>query len=172
MHYLILKNPGILNPQKRRVKLVLTICISCPSSFPASFQARIRKAIRTTLSQLPKTVTRKTIKRGQKIMVSVSIVGTEIVRKLNRGYRGKNKPTDVLSFSRIEADSPEIPILDIGDLVICLPIAKRQAKEYGESLGRELERLTVHGMLHLFGYDHERSLADERKMFQLQNKIL
>ncbi|NBT58626.1 rRNA maturation RNase YbeY [bacterium] len=57
-------------------------------------------------------------------------------------------------------------------MVICLPVAKKQALLYGESLGRELERLAVHGTLHLFGYDHEKSKKDEQIMFRKQDAVL
>jgi probable rRNA maturation factor len=107
-----------------------------------------------------------------RVIISVSLVGAQTMKKLNRTYRKKDRPTDVLSFSRLEHLIPNQPYVDIGDLVICLPVAQKQAKEYQETLGRELERLTVHGTLHLFGYDHEKSKKDERIMFSLQDKIL
>jgi len=94
------------------------------------------------------------------------------MKLLNNKYRKKNYPTDVLSFSIFESEGPRIPSLDLGDILICLPVAKKQAREYQESLRHELERLTVHGVLHLFGYDHEKSKKEEKQMFSLQNKIL
>jgi len=94
------------------------------------------------------------------------------MRVLNRQYRQKDKPTDVLSFSRVEFRPPGVPLIDLGDVLICRSVAVRQAKENGLSLKEELVRLTVHGVLHLFGYDHERSSADEKKMFRLQDRIV
>jgi len=91
---------------------------------------------------------------------------------MNKEFRNKDYPTDVLSFSRLGTTIPLLPLFDIGDLLICLPVAKKQAIEYQETLKEELERLTVHGVLHLFGFDHEISKKEEKKMFRLQNKIL
>jgi|694.fasta_scaffold50405_3 probable rRNA maturation factor len=94
------------------------------------------------------------------------------MRSLNQAFRKKNRPTDVLSFSRLENPFPYQPQVDIGDLVICLPVARKQARVFQQSLSKELERLAVHGTLHLFGYDHEKSKRDEQIMFRLQDKIL
>jgi probable rRNA maturation factor len=61
---------------------------------------------------------------------------------------------------------------DLGEVLICWDIAKKQAIEYKTTIKEELERLTVHGVLHLFGYDHEIGPSEEKKMFTLQDKIL
>ncbi|SDF24309.1 rRNA maturation RNase YbeY [Sporolituus thermophilus] len=91
--------------------------------------------------------------------VSVVLVDDEYIRELNRQYRGKDAPTDVLSFALNEGDEPVV-IDDpaeqlLGDIVISLETAARQAEEFGHGSERELAYLTVHGMLHLLGYDHE-----------------
>jgi probable rRNA maturation factor len=86
------------------------------------------------------------------------------MRALNFQYRKTDRPTDVLAFPGVLAD--------IGDVVLCLAVAKRQAKEYGGTIREELQRLTVHGVLHLFGYDHETNAKDAKRMFALQEKIL
>lgn len=91
--------------------------------------------------------------------VSVILVDDEYIHELNYQYRGKDTSTDVLSFALNEGDEPEI--VDgpeenlLGDIVISLETASRQAEEFGHSLERELAYLSVHGMLHLLGYDHE-----------------
>jgi probable rRNA maturation factor len=91
--------------------------------------------------------------------VSVVFADDEYIRELNRQFRGKDCPTDVLSFALNEGDEPEIydgpEETLLGDIVISLETAIRQAEDYGHSLERELAYLTVHGILHLMGYDHE-----------------
>jgi probable rRNA maturation factor len=73
------------------------------------------------------------------------------IRRLNREFRGKDKPTDVLSFPAPEAAAREVA----GDLAVSVPTARRQAEEHGHSLGVELKVLILHGLLHLAGFDHE-----------------
>jgi rRNA maturation RNase YbeY len=94
----------------------------------------------------------------KKWIVSISFVRKAEMRKLNRTYRKKDKPTDVLSFSMKEGRL-------LGDVIICPEVAKLSAKKYGSSFRAELARLTVHGILHLLGYDHG------KKMFDLQEKL-
>lgn len=107
--------------------------------------------------------------------VSVLYVNDEAIHELNRTYRGVDRPTDVLSFAMLEGDEafPELEdSLDmLGDVVVSVDTAKRQAEEYDHSLERELAFLLVHGFLHLNGYDHEDEAA-EREMFGLQETIL
>ncbi len=94
--------------------------------------------------------------------------------KLNRRYRGKNKSTDVLSFSNINKDRfilPKGERIEAGDIFICPAVAKKQAKQEGHSFSREMQRLYVHGLLHLLGYRHGRA-ADRKKMLGLQANIL
>ena len=90
--------------------------------------------------------------------VSVTLTDDAHIHVLNRDYRGVDRPTDVLSFALTESEEPAIidapcSVL-LGDLVISLERAAPQAEEYGHSFLRELSFLTVHGMLHLLGYDH------------------
>lgn len=85
--------------------------------------------------------------------LSILLTGNREIQKLNREYRGKDKATDVLSFSQLEGEGGEDSEC-LGDLVISLEQAKLQAKEYNMPLRHELLRLTIHGILHLFGYDH------------------
>ena len=79
------------------------------------------------------------------------------MQRLNRRWRGKNRPTDVLSFPQ-DADGL------LGDVVISVETARRQAIEQRTTVGREADRLLIHGLLHLLGYDHERSPAEARRM--------
>jgi len=105
--------------------------------------------------------------------VSLVFVDDNYIAQLNKQYRGKDGPTDVLSFAMQEG--PAMPggegeIL-LGDVVISLETARRQAEEYGHGLAREVAYLTVHGVLHLLGYDHETE-ADKRVMRQKEEAVL
>ncbi len=103
---------------------------------------------------------------------NVIFVNDLFITSLNQDYRGQNKPTDVISFA-LEDDLP----LDLGkyrllgDIYISVDTAKRQANEYGHSLLRELSFLTIHGLLHLLGYDHKNK-EEEKIMFEKQEWIL
>ncbi|WDL96342.1 rRNA maturation RNase YbeY [Alicyclobacillus sp. ALC3] len=101
--------------------------------------------------------------------VSVSFVDDEEIHELNKAYRDVDRSTDVLSFPMDEQLSVDSPML--GDIVVSLPTAVRQAQEYGHSLAREVGFLLVHGFLHLNGYDHEEP-SDEQTMFALQDEVL
>lgn len=89
--------------------------------------------------------------------LSITLTDDEHIHELNKNYRGVDKPTDVLSFAFRESDEPEIlnPQIEIlGDVIISLERAKIQAENFGHSYLREVIFLTVHGILHLLGYDH------------------
>ncbi|MCR6096781.1 rRNA maturation RNase YbeY [Salipaludibacillus agaradhaerens] len=106
--------------------------------------------------------------------VSVTFVTDEHIHQLNREYRDKDQPTDVLSFALNEGDEDisESPATNLlGDVIISVPRAKVQAEEYGHDMKRELCFLAVHGFLHLIGYDHETE-KDEKVMFTKQEDIL
>ena len=93
--------------------------------------------------------------------VSITFVDDEEIRELNSEYRNVDKSTDVLSFPMFEeeGDTPFTPLL--GDIVISIETAKRQAEEFGHSIDREIAYLTAHSMFHLLGYDH---MVDEDKV--------
>lgn len=97
--------------------------------------------------------------------VSVVMVSDEAIQTLNRDYRGKDAPTDVLSFAQQEGeeliDAYEVPVL--GDIVISLERAAWQAASFQHSLERELTFLLVHGLLHLVGYDHDEEFEGEMR---------
>lgn len=108
------------------------------------------------------------------VEMSVNLVGEGRIKALNKKYRGRNRVTDVLSFpllEKVDVKSAKNAILSLGDIFICLPVAKKRAAHEGVVLDFKLAFLTVHGFLHLLGYDHEKSSA-EKKMFELQDKIL
>ncbi len=97
--------------------------------------------------------------------VSITFTDNEHIHEINRDYRNVDRPTDVISFALNEGDEPEIeggaPINVLGDIIISVEKAIEQAKDYGHSIEREVAFLTVHGMLHLLGYDHIEE--DDRK---------
>ncbi len=103
---------------------------------------------------------------------SIIFVDEQEIQRLNREYRGIDKPTDVISFA-LEDHKSNIKNTNriLGDIYICIPKMLAQAEEYGHSYKRELAFLTVHGLLHLLGYDHQ-TKEDEEKMFKLQELIL
>lgn len=92
--------------------------------------------------------------------ISLVLVGSAKIKEFNKKYRGKNKATDVLSFE------------ELNEIFICLPFAKKQAKLLKTPLNSELMRLLVHGIVHLKGYDHEKSAKDAERMFAVEDKIL
>ncbi len=108
--------------------------------------------------------------------VSVSFVSNSEIRLLNKNYRNKDRVTDVLSFPLMEENNvernPETGYVLLGDIVISLETAVKQASNYGHSLEREIGFLTVHSMLHLLGYDHETSPLDERIMREKEESVL
>ena len=103
------------------------------------------------------------------ISVNITFVGEKKIRQLNKEFRQVDKVTDVLSFPLFEADEQKQG--DIGDIVICTKRANEQARQYGHSELRELCFLSLHGLLHVLGYDHIQK-QDEEVMFSLQDKIL
>ncbi|ANU25561.1 rRNA maturation RNase YbeY [Planococcus versutus] len=109
--------------------------------------------------------------------VSVTFVTDAMIRDINREYRSKDQPTDVISFAMEELGEGETAIVGsteprmLGDIVISLDRTKEQANDYGHSFERELGFLAVHGFLHLLGYDHM-TAVDEKKMSARQEEIL
>lgn len=110
--------------------------------------------------------------------VSVTFTDNEGIHELNKKFRGVDKPTDVLSFPLFdyEGETEEPPIDEIisnlGDIVISLEKAQEQAAEFGHSFERETAFLCVHSMLHLLGYDHERSDEEDAEMRAKQREIM
>jgi len=143
----------------------------------------------------------KTVGVKVKTEISLAIVGDGRMRKLNKIYRGRNRVTDVLSFgdktvlpylakafprlkknqeasNKVEPASgqefiePPDGVKRLGEVVICYPRAKKQAKRLGHSLNKELTVLLIHGILHLLGYDHEQNEQEAKKMRAMEEKIL
>ncbi|HLC14825.1 MAG TPA: rRNA maturation RNase YbeY [Thermodesulfovibrionia bacterium] len=124
-----------------------------------------------TDSRKVETLARKTLSFLNKnnVELSVLLVSDKAMQKLNRDYRGIDKPTDVLSF---DVQISGLPSRALGDVVINVQQAQRQANEGQIDLYEEINHLLVHGILHLLGYDHEKSEQDYNLMIDKQNEIL
>jgi probable rRNA maturation factor len=105
----------------------------------------------------------------QGVELSLALVGNFEIRKLNAKYRAKDYPTDVLSFTA-ENHLPG-PVRLLGDVVISVDKARAQAKQRGRTIKEEMTTLLIHGIVHLLGYDHERSARDAHVMRRLERKI-
>ena len=103
---------------------------------------------------------RKIVKREKKIgKVDVSFVNDDEIHKLNKKYRKKDKPTDVLAFPY---QGSEI----LGDVIISRDTARRNAERFGVAYKDEIKRLVIHGVLHVLGYDHGRKMSNAEKTYQ------
>ncbi|AZZ37196.1 rRNA maturation RNase YbeY [Bdellovibrio sp. qaytius] len=106
--------------------------------------------------------------RNQKLLksklITLVFLDAKEMKQINKQFRKKNKPTDVLSFASMEEGS-------LGELIFCLDVLKKQAKEQGHSLENEFLYMLIHGILHLLGYDHELSLKEEKLMFKIQDQL-
>ena len=128
---------------------------------PANAEELIRRAVAQALT-----------KNSASGDVCVLITDAEEIQRLNASYRNIDRVTDVLTFPAWEGDAILCPPDGyLGDIAICFERAEEQAEEYGHSLERELAFLSVHGALHLLGYDHMQP-EDEKKMFSKQDEIL
>jgi probable rRNA maturation factor len=104
--------------------------------------------------------------------VTVLLVGDRAMRALNRRWRGKDAPTDVLAFSQREGEGGGLHPELLGDVVISVATALRQARENRCCLAAELDRLVAHGLLHLLGYEHEGDPAGARAMRRREEALL
>lgn len=109
--------------------------------------------------------------------VSITFVTNEMIQQINKEYRGKDKPTDVISFALEEMGEGEIEVIGenlptmLGDIIISVEKAREQAEEYGHSFLREIGFLALHGFLHLLEYDHMTE-QEEKIMFTRQKELL
>jgi probable rRNA maturation factor len=99
----------------------------------------------------------------------LAFVSAVQMKKLNKQFRGKDYATDVLSFEGQGLSDDGVVVL--GELVLCLPVIKLQAKEHGLSLNEELGYMVLHGILHLLGFDHEGTRAQAARMYKVQDEI-
>lgn len=129
----------------------------------------MRQAAKKTILQTEK------VKNVPSVEISLLITDNIGIQELNRDYRAKDVPTDVLSFAMNEGEDilfcEGVPLI-LGDIVISADKAAEQAEKFGNTLERETVFLFIHGLLHLLGYDHERGIEDEKEMFALQDVII
>lgn len=102
---------------------------------------------------------KKKMKIKREVDISIALVSERTIRRLNKIYRGIDEVTDVLSFNYSDFQYPKVIS---GEIVICYPKIKKQAKKIGHSIKREMEILLIHGMLHLLGYNHITKKEKER----------
>ncbi len=125
---------------------------------------RTRRIARSSLERFIARLVREQ-RPGDAGSIALSLVSDDRMRQFNRTFREIDRPTDVLAFPSgdDEEPAPDEP-RHLGDIVICVPYAARQAREAGHSLIRELQILTLHGYLHLLGYDHEHDDGTMRRL--------
>jgi probable rRNA maturation factor len=129
----------------------------------------LRRAARAALAEERRD---RRFKAASTASVSVALVDDRAIRKLNRTYRGKDKPTNVLSFPSGEpVDGAAAKRLQLGDVAIALGTVRREAKDQGKSVADHLTHLMVHAVLHLLGYDHEID-PDAEQMEAIERRAL
>lgn len=128
---------------------------------PSAVLAAVREAVETAL---------RLTHQPSDADLTILITDDSAIRRLNRDFMGKDAPTDVLSFPAGERD-PESGKLYLGDIVISYPRAQEQASQGGHAVAHEMQLLSVHGLLHLLGYDHL-TPGDKRRMWEQQAAIL
>jgi rRNA maturation RNase YbeY len=140
----------------------MPVSVTSRRRLPGIRAADVRQAARQLLALLDES--------GAEL--SVALVGDAEIRRLNRDYRRKDAPTDVLAFAMREGLHADVHAGVLGDVVISLDTAARQAAARGVPIADEVRVLLAHGVLHLLGYDHERSPAEARRMFAKQRALL
>ncbi len=137
---------------------------------PVHMQSQVRRVTfdQARLDRLARAILRDVGEASAEL--GIMFVGDQRMRGLNRRYRGKDRTTDVLAFAMREAPNSSTGLL--GDVVIAVPTAVRQAKQGQRSLEEELIVLLIHGILHLCGYDHEQSEKEARRMHRRERMIL
>lgn len=137
--------------------------LSCPISTP-TWECWFERWLETLQSDLP---------AADGYELTLRLTDDTEIQSLNAQYRHKNQPTDVLAFAALEVNSPQLPTsmplsfpLYLGDLVISVETAERQAQQQGHSLQTELAWLATHGLLHLLGWDH----PDEESLKEMLNQ--
>ncbi len=126
-----------------------------------------------TVEDYIKTVIEDEYESERDIYMSLLLTGNEHIQIVNRDYRGKDQPTDVISFAYLDSEDDFIlgPYLTLGDIVISLERVEEQAKDYGHNFKREFYYVLTHGILHLLGYDHIEE-SDKKIMRKKEEEIL
>ena len=132
----------------------------------------VETAVEATLAASP--VARKLIKDGVELEISIVLAHDELVQELNREYRDRDKPTNVLSFAQLDGDdgweAPKQPgPCTLGDLILAYETVEKESKEEQKPFDHHLTHLVIHGILHLLGYDHlNDSEAEEMESLEIQ----
>ena len=130
--------------------------------FPKTYLPLMKRVIRTCVDEhYP----------NHRFEIERTTCGDNEIHRINREFRGIDRPTDVLSFPMMEFEMPEVYV-SLGNIVISVETARRQAEEYGHSYEREVAFLTAHSVLHCLGYDHVDGPEQEKEMFSRQEAIL
>jgi len=124
----------------------------------SGFKASLKKIARTVL---------KSLDAPKNSELSISFIGDDKMRELNRTYRNIDRTTDVLSFP--QGEEPDMTLL--GDIIISLSTAERNSRRYGITREEEIKKLIVHGILHIFGYDHKKK-KERDEMREKEKEIL
>jgi probable rRNA maturation factor len=125
----------------------------------------LRRAVRAALKVARRP---RGLKPGGMVALTVALMSDRGVRRLNRDFRGKDRPTNVLSFPAGIVAGRRV---ELGDVALALGVVRREAREQGKAAADHLAHLMVHGVLHLLGYDHEND-HDAERMEQLERKAL
>ncbi len=139
----------------------MLVSVICRKRRPGVRSARVAADARQLLRGLGETDAELTI----------TLVDDAEIHRLNREFRGKDRPTDVLAFAMREGQRVVGDETMLGDVVISLDTAERQARRRRVSTANEVRTLLIHGMLHLLGYDHERSAAEARRMKAMERRL-
>ena len=152
-------------PQRRRPEVAVDVQRAVRAWAPSA--ARIGRWVRAAVGP-----------RGAGCGVAVRVVGAAESRRLNRGWRRQDRPTNVLSFPapatarpRDRRRAPDGAPRSLGDLVICAPVLDREAREQGKAKAAHWAHLVVHGSLHLLGFEHEHD-RDARRMERREKRVL
>lgn len=150
--------------------MILEVSIECPWPSPADWEELAARAADTIAFVTPELA-------NPRLSASLLFADDAEVHALNREWRGKDKPTNVLSFPMLEREdllalAPDGPPELLGDIALALETCEREAADKGISLEQHVTHLLIHGLLHLAGYDHETSPETAREMERLEIKAL
>lgn len=150
------------------MELVLEISIEHENMTPSQREVAVEEKI----SEYVKALLEDEFDATKPVYVSLLITDNETIQEINRDYRGKDMPTDVISFAYHDGDDFDIgPYDTLGDIVISLDRVEEQSIDYGHSFKREFYYVLTHGLLHLLGYDHIED-EDKREMREREEEIL
>jgi len=141
---------------------------------PVVVNDEARSHVSEEIMQKIEAVTTKALARHNlpaQAEISLTFCDNEQIRVLNKTWRQKDEPTDVLSFPLWQEEEINTPLPLLGDIIISLERAKEQAQEYGHSVEREILYLYTHGLLHLLGYDHINE-QERQKMRRCEEELL